>query len=89
MSFGGSSLTDSRAKVQNLWFLISYDEDGTMEVGTIETMPGSWVLEVKNMKYLIIFLILVLLSVGLNAAADEDWTPEFEEFMRSIYEICK
>ena len=32
------------------------------------------------MKYLIIFLILVLLSVGLNAAADEDWTPEFKEF---------
>ena len=32
------------------------------------------------MKYLILFLILVLLSVGLNAAADEDWTPEFEEF---------
>ena len=76
----GHLLTDSRAKVQ-IFGSYSYDEDGTMEVGTIETMPGSWVLRVvKNMKYLIIFLILVLLSVGLNAAADEDWTPEFKEF---------
>ena len=32
------------------------------------------------MKYLIIFLILVLISFGLNAAADENWTPEFKEF---------
>ena len=32
------------------------------------------------MKYLIIFLILVLISFGLNAAADENWTPDFKEF---------
>jgi len=32
------------------------------------------------MKYLIIFLFLVLLSFGLNAAADEKWTPEFKNF---------
>ncbi len=32
------------------------------------------------MKYLIIFLFLVLISFGLNAAANENWTPEFEEF---------
>jgi hypothetical protein len=32
------------------------------------------------MKYLIIILFLVLLSFGLNAAADENWTPEFKNF---------
>ena len=32
------------------------------------------------MKYLIIFLFLVLLSFSLNAAANENWTPEFKNF---------
>ena len=42
----GHLLTQTRAKVQ-IFGSYSYDEDGTIEVGTIETMPGSWVLEVK------------------------------------------
>ena len=43
----GHLLTHTRAKVQ-IFGSYSYDEDGTIEVGTIETMPGSWVLEVKK-----------------------------------------
>ena len=44
----GYLLTETRSKVQ-LFGSYSYDEDGTIEVGTIETMPGSWVLEVKEL----------------------------------------
>tara|TARA_R100001440_G_scaffold2636_3_gene7325 strand:- start:354 stop:650 length:297 start_codon:yes stop_codon:yes gene_type:complete len=43
----GHLLTETRSKVQ-IFGSYSYDEDGTIEVGTIETMPGSWVLEVKK-----------------------------------------
>ena len=43
----GHLLTQTRSKVQ-IFGSYSYDEDGTIEVGTIETMPGSWVLEVKK-----------------------------------------
>jgi hypothetical protein len=44
----GHLLTQTRSKVQ-IFGSYSYDEDGTIEVGTIETMPGSWVLEVKKL----------------------------------------
>jgi len=43
----GHLLTKTRSKVQ-IFGSYSYDEDGTIEVGTIETMPGSWVLDVKK-----------------------------------------
>jgi len=44
----GYLLTENRSQVQ-VFGSYSYDEDGTIEVGTIETMPGSWVLEVKEL----------------------------------------
>jgi len=43
----GYLLTETRATVQ-VFGSYSYDEDGTIEVGTIETIPGSWVLEIKK-----------------------------------------
>ena len=43
----GYLLTESRSKVQ-IFGSYSIDEDGSIEVGTIETIPGSWVLEVKK-----------------------------------------
>ena len=43
----GHLLTESRSKVQT-FASYSYDEDGSISVGTIETIPGSWVLEVKR-----------------------------------------
>jgi hypothetical protein len=42
----GHLFTESRSKVQ-IFGSYSEDEDG-IEVGTIETIPGSWVLEIKN-----------------------------------------
>ena len=44
----GYLLTENRSQVQ-VFGSYSYDEDGTMEVGTIETMPGSWVLEIEKL----------------------------------------
>ena len=44
----GYLLTENRTQVQ-VFGSYSYDEDGTMEVGTIETMPGSWVLEIEKL----------------------------------------
>ena len=41
--------TKSRSKVQT-FASYSYDEDGAISVGTIETIPGSWVLEVQKIK---------------------------------------
>ena len=43
----GHLLTETRATVQ-VFGSYSYDEDGSISVGTIETNPGSWVLEVKK-----------------------------------------
>ena len=43
----GYLLTNTRTKVQ-IFGSYSYDEDGSISVGTIETIPGSWVLEVKK-----------------------------------------
>ena len=43
----GYLLTENRSKVQ-IFGSYSTDEDGSIEVGTIETIPGSWVLEVKK-----------------------------------------
>tara|TARA_A100000171_G_scaffold51925_1_gene67976 strand:- start:1823 stop:2119 length:297 start_codon:yes stop_codon:yes gene_type:complete len=43
----GHLLTDTRSKVQ-IFGSYSYDEDGTITVGTVETIPGSWVLEVEQ-----------------------------------------
>jgi hypothetical protein len=43
----GHLLTQTRATVQ-VFGSYSYDEDGSITVGTIETIPGSWVLEVKK-----------------------------------------
>ena len=43
----GLLLTENRSKVQ-IFGSYSTDEDGSIEVGTIETIPGSWVLEVKK-----------------------------------------
>ena len=43
----GYLLTENRSKVQ-IFGSYSIDEDGSIEVGTIETIPGSWVLEVKK-----------------------------------------
>ena len=45
----GYLLTKNRSKVQT-FSSYSYDEDGTLSVGTIETIPGSWVLEIKEIK---------------------------------------
>ena len=42
----GQLITENRSKVQ-IFGSYSKDEDG-IEVGTIETIPGSWVLEIKN-----------------------------------------
>ena len=44
----GYLLTENRSKVQ-IFGSYSIDEDGSIEVGTIETIPGSWVLEVKKL----------------------------------------
>ena len=43
----GYLLTENRSQVQT-FASYSYDEDGSISVGTIETIPGSWVLEVKK-----------------------------------------
>ena len=43
----GHLLTENRSKVQT-FASYSIDEDGSIEVGTIETIPGSWVLEGKK-----------------------------------------
>ena len=43
----GHLITEKRDKVQ-IFGSYSLDEDGTMEVGTIETIPGAWVLEIKK-----------------------------------------
>ena len=45
----GYLLTKNRSKVQT-FSSYSYDEDGALSVGTIETIPGSWVLEIKEIK---------------------------------------
>ena len=45
----GHLLTENRSIVQ-IFGSYSYDEDGSISVGTIETIPGSWVLEVKKIK---------------------------------------
>ena len=42
----GHLFTENRSKVQ-IFGSYSEDEDG-IEVGTIETIPSSWVLEIKN-----------------------------------------
>lgn len=43
----GHLLTNTRAKVQTFGSY-SIDEDGSIEVGTIETIPGAWVLDIKK-----------------------------------------
>ena len=45
----GYLLTKSRSKVQT-FSSYSYDDDGKLSIGTIETIPGSWVLEVQKIK---------------------------------------
>ena len=45
----GYLLTKSRFKVQT-FSSYSYDDDGKLSIGTIETIPGSWVLEIKEIK---------------------------------------
>lgn len=45
----GHLLTKSRSVVQT-FASYSYDDDGAISVGTIETIPGSWVLEIKEIK---------------------------------------
>lgn len=45
----GYLFTKNRLQVQ-VFGSYSYDEDGTMEVGTIETIPGSWIIEIKEIK---------------------------------------
>ena len=44
----GYLLTENRSQVQ-VFGSYSYDEDGAIEVGTIETIPGSWVLEIEKL----------------------------------------